>query len=86
MGDWELVLYKYANFSALESSARQYNGPAPLEVPLPVRVRYRRGTNTFAFSLSIDQFFPPIFHLSPLLFSVLSRRYTRIVLFLSISK
>ena len=60
MRDWELVLYKYANFSSLQSECPDSSGPyrpAPAGA-LPVRVRYRRATPTFAFfSLSLDPFF-----------------------------
>ena len=87
MRDWELVLYKHANFGLLQSECPDSSGPyrpAPAG-DLPVRVRYRRATPTFAiFFLSLDAFFsrdiPPV----PLLFFVLSRRYTKMVLFLSI--
>ena len=87
MRDWELVLYKYANFSSLKSECPDSSGPyRPAQAgALPVRVRYRRATLTFAFfSLSPDPFFffdiPP----APLLFFILSRRYVKMVLFLSI--
>ena len=85
--DWELVLYKYANFSSLQSECPDSSGPyRPAQAgALLVRVRYRRANPTFAFfSLSPDPFFffdiPP----APLLFFILSRRYVKMVLFLSI--
>ena len=86
MRDWELVLYKYANFGLLQSECPDSSGPyrpAPAGA-LPVRVRYRRATPTFSFfSLSRCFFFRDISP-APLLFFVLSRRYTKMVLFLSI--
>ena len=52
MRDWELVLYKYANFGLVQSECPDSSGPyrpAPAGA-LQVRVRYRRLTPTFAFT------------------------------------
>ena len=86
MRDWELVLYKYANVSLLESECPDSPGPHR-QMPFPVRVRYRRAIPPFvvffSFSLSLSRF---IFRYSTRhasIFRFITSLY-KIVLFLSI--
>ena len=82
MRDWEPVLYFYADFSVLESSAPSVTGPH-LRVPYPLCRFDTAGARIFFLSLSLDPFFP-IFQPPTHLFFVLSRCYTKMVLFLFI--
>ena len=50
--DWEPVLYIYANFSVLESSAPSVTGPH-LRVPYPLCRFDTAGALSFAFLLSL---------------------------------
>ena len=65
MRDWELVLYKYANFSVMESECPDGSGP---HRPTPAGVFPSAGSippghsNFCLFSLSLDASFFSIFH------------------------
>ena len=78
------MLYKYANVSVLESECRESAGPAPVGA-LPSAGSIPPEHSHFClFFLSLDLVLSSILHWPPLLFLVLSRRDTKIVLFLSI--
>ena len=85
MRDWELVLYKYADFGVKQSSARLgINWLAPPGAFPSRRFRYRGHSLLLFFFFALEIFSFSIFQPLPLVLFVLSRRYTEIVLFLSI--